>query len=179
MFTAAPPLDALFLAAPTLQQSSGTPLWVLLIILLLLILLFWWGLTRNNIPAEEDVHSAADDHDRHEQDLVEAEMMMEVAEEMEEEPAEEPIEDPEVVADDLKQIEGIGPKTEQYLKEHGVHNFSQLAAADPAELKHIIQDVAGYKMIDPTSWPQQAQLAADGDWDGLRTLQDQLIAGRA
>ena len=33
-------------------------------------------------------------------------------------------------------------------------------------------------MMDPTTWPQQAQLAADGKWDELDVLQDELDGGR-
>ena len=31
---------------------------------------------------------------------------------------------------------------------------------------------------DPTSWPEQARLAAEGMWDQLKTLQDGLKGGR-
>lgn len=32
--------------------------------------------------------------------------------------------------------------------------------------------------IDPDTWPEQTQLAAAGDWDGLDQLQDSLKGGR-
>jgi len=41
-------------------------------------------------------------------------------------------------------------------------------------------DAAGprYQMHDPTSWPKQSQLAADGQWKELKVLQDELDGGR-
>jgi len=33
-------------------------------------------------------------------------------------------------------------------------------------------------MHDPTTWPQQADLAANGKWDELKVLQDELNGGR-
>jgi large subunit ribosomal protein L21 len=33
--------------------------------------------------------------------------------------------------------------------------------------------------LDPTTWAQQAQLAADGKMDELKKLQDELNGGRA
>ena len=45
----------------------------------------------------------------------------------------------------------------------------------------MILDDAGprYRMHDPASWPQQAGLAAAGQWDELEDLQDRLSGGRA
>jgi hypothetical protein len=34
-------------------------------------------------------------------------------------------------------------------------------------------------MHDPTTWPEQAKMAADGNWDELKTLQDNLKGGKA
>ena len=33
-------------------------------------------------------------------------------------------------------------------------------------------------MIDPSTWPEQASLAAAGEWDALQALQDELKGGR-
>ncbi|RME13236.1 MAG: 50S ribosomal protein L17, partial [Bacteroidetes bacterium] len=35
-----------------------------------------------------------------------------------------------------------------------------------------------YKMHDPTTWPQQAALAAKGEWDKLAKLQKELKGGK-
>jgi large subunit ribosomal protein L17 len=82
-----------------------------------------------------------------------------------------------VAADDLTQIEGIGPKTSGVLQNAGISSFDQLAAANTSSLKQILQ-AAGLRLGDPTTWPEQARLAASGDWDALETLQGQLKGGR-
>jgi hypothetical protein len=33
-------------------------------------------------------------------------------------------------------------------------------------------------MHDPATWPKQAQLAADGQWEALETYQDELKGGK-
>ncbi|GLR17690.1 30S ribosomal protein S1 [Portibacter lacus] len=85
----------------------------------------------------------------------------------------------ETAADDLKKIEGIGPKIAEKLGEAGINTFAELAAASAEKLGEILEEAGPrYKMHDPTTWPQQSQLAADGKWDELKTLQDELDGGR-
>ena len=81
--------------------------------------------------------------------------------------------------DDLKKLEGIGPKLEQILNAAGLQNFTQLAAMTPAEIKPIL-DAAGnqFRMHDPKSWPYQAELAAKGEWERLKEYQNLLISGK-
>ncbi len=81
--------------------------------------------------------------------------------------------------DDLKVVEGIGPKIEQLLNDAGILTFAQLADTDPDHIKTIL-DAAGprFQMHVPTTWPNQSALARDGKWDELKTLQDELNKGR-
>lgn len=81
--------------------------------------------------------------------------------------------------DDLKKIEGIGPKIESLLKEAGIHTFSDLENT-PAEKVREILDAAGptFNLADPDTWGKQAGLAAAGKWDELKELQDKLKGGR-
>ena len=79
-------------------------------------------------------------------------------------------------ADDLKKIEGIGPKIAETLTAAGIATFADLAKADPKNISEIIAGVRGNHV--PDTWPQQAQLAADGKWDELKTLQDKLDGGK-
>jgi predicted flap endonuclease-1-like 5' DNA nuclease len=81
--------------------------------------------------------------------------------------------------DDLKVVEGIGPKIEQLLHNAGILTFAQLADTDPDHIKTIL-DAAGprFQMHVPTTWPGQSALARDGKWDELKTLQDELNKGR-
>ncbi|GAK61553.1 hypothetical protein U27_01454 [Candidatus Vecturithrix granuli] len=81
--------------------------------------------------------------------------------------------------DNLRKIEGIGPKVEQLLNEAGILTFEQLARTEVERLRAILEGAGGiFKAMDPASWPEQAGLAARGDWEALKTLQDQLDGGR-
>ena len=80
-------------------------------------------------------------------------------------------------ADDLKKIEGIGPKIAETLVAGGIATFADLAKAKPAKISEIIEGVRGNHI--PDTWPQQAKLAADGKWDELKELQDKLDGGKA
>ncbi|WP_100614030.1 50S ribosomal protein L21 [Confluentibacter citreus] len=80
-------------------------------------------------------------------------------------------------ADDLKKVEGIGPKIAETLAEAGITTFAELAKTDAAKIAEIISDVRGNHVTD--TWPAQAQLAADGKWDELKKWQDELNGGKA
>ena len=80
-------------------------------------------------------------------------------------------------ADDLKKIEGIGPKIAETLVAAGIATFADLAKAKPAAISEMIAGVRGNHT--PDTWPQQAKLAADGKWDELKVLQDKLDGGKA
>ncbi len=81
--------------------------------------------------------------------------------------------------DELKKIEGIGPKIQELFYDNGIYTFSQIAAAPSSRLKEIL-NTAGprMQMHDPGSWPNQAKLAAEGKWDELQKLQDELKGGK-
>jgi small subunit ribosomal protein S2 len=74
--------------------------------------------------------------------------------------------------DDLTRIGGIGPKVAGLLAEDGIATFAQLAGTDLVDLRRVLR-AAGLPMIDPETWPRQAQLAADGEWGKLEELQHQ------
>lgn len=81
--------------------------------------------------------------------------------------------------DDLKIIEGIGPKIEKLLNDDQIFSFADLAAADVNHLKDVLRRAGDrYRMHNPKTWPDQALLAAEGRWDDLDELQVTLIAGR-
>ncbi len=81
--------------------------------------------------------------------------------------------------DDLKIIEGVGPKIETLLKEGGISTWAELAAASEDRIKEILA-AAGprYQIHDPSTWPAQAKFAAGGQWDELKEYQDMLTGGR-
>jgi large subunit ribosomal protein L17 len=81
--------------------------------------------------------------------------------------------------DDLKLIEGIGPKIAGVLNLAGIVSFTDLAAATPEKIKEILDASEGsFNAADTTTWPQQAQLAADGKMDELKDLQEKLKGGK-
>ena len=79
--------------------------------------------------------------------------------------------------DDLKKIEGIGPKIASTLAEAGIKTFADLAKAKPAKISEIIAEVRGNHVTD--TWPAQAKLATEGKWDELKKWQDELDGGKA
>ncbi len=79
--------------------------------------------------------------------------------------------------DDLAVIEGIGPKIAGILREHGVKTFRDLANTSTGRLEEILRD-GGVRIGSRDTWPEQAHLAANGDWDGLEDLKKRLHAGR-
>ena len=82
--------------------------------------------------------------------------------------------------DDLKVIEGIGPKISQVLREAGVATFGELASLDADGIQAILTaaDPRLGRLADPSTWPAQAALAADGDWEALSNFQAELKGGQ-
>ncbi len=80
-------------------------------------------------------------------------------------------------ADDFTLIGGIGPKIAKLLNQADIHTYKQLANEDPESLLVTLAS-GGIFMTDPSSWPDQARLAADGQWDELKRLQDLLKGGQ-
>ncbi|MEM6794825.1 MAG: hypothetical protein AAF725_12670 [Acidobacteriota bacterium] len=81
--------------------------------------------------------------------------------------------------DDLKVIEGVGPKIEGLLNVDGLYTWRSVADAETGRLQRIL-DEAGprYRIHDPGTWRRQAALAADGKWEDLEEFQDFLKGGR-
>lgn len=80
--------------------------------------------------------------------------------------------------DDLKIIEGIGPSIAGLLRQHGIVTFRQLAAAPVERLVEILTTARLNRLADPATWPEQAALAARGEWEALEQLQKSLKGGR-
>ena len=81
--------------------------------------------------------------------------------------------------EDLKIVEGIGPKIEQLLKDNGIADLNALAQAEENRLREILTNAGKrFRIHEPSSWPQQAELATQEKWDELKELQDRLIGGR-
>jgi F-type H+-transporting ATPase subunit gamma len=83
--------------------------------------------------------------------------------------------------DDLKKIEGIGPKMEEALHAVGIDTFEKLASAPLDALKAAV-DAAGLLTMATRNgietWSKQSALAAQDAWDDLKAYQDKLVGGR-
>lgn len=136
---------------PMAAEEEGNPWWIWILIFCALVafaVFVLWWWMRSHGEAEEEVAPSA------------------------------PPEPPQ--PDDLKRVEGIGPKISGVLQAAGITTFGQLAGTDVDRLNQILEEADPnlLRLADPTSWPQQAGLAADGDWEALEKLQDELKGGR-
>ena len=175
------------------DQNGGIPWWVILLLLAIVTIVVIWALTRNADFSESDApHVEHTSHTEHvEVAASEVPAFVEPAP-----PAAPVIETPAVpiepvarlaeipvepvTPDDLKLIEGIGPKIAGVLNAAGIQTFAQLAETDPETIRKILLDTDPRlaRLGDPTTWPAQAKLAAAGDMEGLQSLQDSLKGGR-
>lgn len=81
--------------------------------------------------------------------------------------------------DDLKKIEGIGPKIAELFNNAGIITFADLAATSVERLNELLEEAGPrYNIHNPKTWPEQAQLANEGKWDELAELQEKLDGGR-
>lgn len=153
---------ALYLQA---DEGGDIPWWVWVILIIVLLLLLLIAFSRQSEPGEplpkpeERVAPLVA--------AAEPEAVQEVEEVAEEPPA----------PDDLKRIEGIGPKIASVLNEGGITTFAALAATDTGRLQELL-DAASLRLAVPDTWPEQASLAAAGKWEELGALQDSLKGGR-
>jgi len=82
--------------------------------------------------------------------------------------------------DDLKLIEGVGPKIADLLINAGIVTFADLAATSAEKVTDILSAAgSNFATHNPTTWSEQAILARDGKWDELKELQDRLNGGKA
>ena len=81
--------------------------------------------------------------------------------------------------DDLKVVEGIGPKCEDALKAAGIGTWKDLADSTPEKITEILTAAEGnFGGQVPTTWPEQAAMAVAGDWEKLEKWQDELDGGK-
>ena len=80
--------------------------------------------------------------------------------------------------DDLKKIEGAGPKAAEALVTAGIDTFAKVAKTSPEKLSEVLSEASSrLSHIVTDTWPKQAALAAEGKWDELKELQDNLDGG--
>jgi len=80
--------------------------------------------------------------------------------------------------DDLTRVEGVGPAIAGLLADAGIRSFADLAITPSSRLARILADAGpNFRLADPGTWPEQALLAARGEWEALDRLQAQLRGG--
>jgi predicted flap endonuclease-1-like 5' DNA nuclease len=151
-------------------------------ILVIVILFVWWALTRQAQYTEtpshhehhNDVQEHLNQHETHEVN-VRTDLAPEAVSFV------EPKDDLPEKEDDLTIIEGIGPKISSVLKAAGIKTFTRLASTNVDALVDILtkSDPRLGRIAEPSSWPEQSRLAAEGKLEELKALQDNLKGGRA
>lgn len=85
----------------------------------------------------------------------------------------------ESAADDLTIVEGIGPKIAELLVTAGINSYAELAKTEAEKVKEILAAAgSNFNTADPSTWAEQAQLAADGKFDELEKLKAELDGGK-
>ena len=94
--------------------------------------------------------------------------------------ASEPPKSPKGIGfDDLKVVEGIGPKCAEALKAAGIATWKDLADSTPEKITEILTEAEGnFGGQVPTTWPEQAAMAVAGEWEKLEKWQDELDGGK-
>jgi predicted flap endonuclease-1-like 5' DNA nuclease len=156
-------LSTLFLTVPPAAgEAEGNPWWIWLVVLFALAVfvafMIWWWIYSPGAKEEEE--PAPSHHAK--------------APTVELEPA------APVAPDDLKVVEGIGPKIAVVLSSAGITTFAQLAETEVERIQQILGEANPnlLRLADPSTWPQQAKLANEGAWAELEKLQDELKGGR-
>ena len=146
-----------------LEESGMSGLvWIVLIIFLIMVFLGWLAVSKGWLKKEAEPQPV--EH-RHEEPVASVSVESKSAAVK------------TSMADDLTVLEGIGPKVAMLLAGIGISTFESLAKADHGKVKTAL-DAAGYKYMDSAGWIEQAALAAKGDTEGLKKLQDSLKGGR-
>lgn len=84
-----------------------------------------------------------------------------------------------IKADDLTLVEGIGPKIAQLFLADGITTWQALGEMSVEQCKTLLEKAGDrFSMHNPGTWPRQAQLAANNEWQALFDWQQQLDGGR-
>lgn len=81
--------------------------------------------------------------------------------------------------DDLKLVEGIGPKIEGLFHNFDIKTWKALSETTVAKCQEVL-DSGGdrYLVHDPASWPMQARMAYEGKWKALVRWQEEHKHGK-
>lgn len=84
-----------------------------------------------------------------------------------------------VKQDDLKIVEGIGPKIEGLFHNYNIKTWKALSETSVAKC-HEVLDSGGekYRVHDPASWPMQARMCYENKWKELHRWQEEHKHGK-
>jgi predicted flap endonuclease-1-like 5' DNA nuclease len=84
-----------------------------------------------------------------------------------------------ITVDDLKVIDGIGPKIESLCHGIGIRTWFDMSTTEVSLLRTMLSDAGSrFSTHDPSTWPEQAGLLAAGRWLDFKALTDGLHGGR-
>ncbi|CAM4119924.1 hypothetical protein ACU8V7_12975 [Zobellia nedashkovskayae] len=84
-----------------------------------------------------------------------------------------------VKENDLKVVEGIGPKIEGLFQAAGVKTWKALSETSVAKCQEVLKGGGDrYKIHDPASWPMQSKMCYEGKWAELAKWQDEHDHGK-
>jgi predicted flap endonuclease-1-like 5' DNA nuclease len=74
---------------------------------------------------------------------------------------------------DLKVIEGIGPKIEDLFRSAGIDSWKKLAQCSTEKCRDLLMKGGDrFRMHNPETWPSQARMACEGRWEELANWQE-------
>jgi predicted flap endonuclease-1-like 5' DNA nuclease len=81
--------------------------------------------------------------------------------------------------DDLKIVEGIGPKIEELFHAAGIKTWKALSETPVAQCNKILEDAGPrFTVHKADTWPKQCLLAYENKWQELKDWQETLDGGR-
>ena len=79
---------------------------------------------------------------------------------------------------DFTVIEGVGPKISELINNAGITSFFVLSQTSVHAIQKILDDAgSNFSLAVPTTWPEQAGMAANNQWEELKKWQDELDGG--
>lgn len=80
---------------------------------------------------------------------------------------------------DLKIVEGIGPKIEELFHNFDIKTWKALSETSADTCQEVLNSGGKrYRIHDPASWPMQAKMAYEGHWKQLAEWQEKHRAGK-
>lgn len=84
-----------------------------------------------------------------------------------------------VEKDDLKIVEGIGPKIQELFHNFDIKTWKALSETSANKCQEVLNSGGKrYRIHDPASWPMQAKMAHEGHWEQLAEWQEKHRAGK-